>query len=221
MQSKQGDRQRFSDENRASVFDISPLVTDEQRAAAAVLLGEAMRDNPLHVRVFGADPVRRQQRLSRFMGPLLRHVQAHGGLLGACAQGDLIGVLGMMQPGHCRPSWPAALRLAAVTVTTNPPGGTWRIGRWLAAWARHDPPEPHWHIGPLAVLPAYRGRGTGRRLMTHCCRRLDSLAATAWLETDLEINVALYETLGFTVIRRERVLGVANWFMRRGPVQEA
>ncbi len=199
--------------------DIRALASAEQRAAAAALLADGMRDNPVHVQAFGADPVRRQRRLSRFLGELVRHVQAHDGLLGAFSQSELIGVLGMMKPGHCRPSWPSAVRLAAVIVTTNPPIGTWRVARWLAAWARLDPREPHWHIGPLAVLSAQRRQGVGRRLMTHCCRRLDALAATAWLETDLEINVAFYETLGFVVVRQERVLGVPNWFMRRLPAQ--
>ncbi len=53
--------------------------------------------------------------------------------------------------------------------------------------------------------------------MMRCCRHVDALAATAWLETDLAINAAFYETLGFAVIRHEPVLGVPNWFMRRPP----
>ncbi|MHA6645551.1 GNAT family N-acetyltransferase [Mesorhizobium sp. A623] len=60
---------------------------------------------------------------------------------------------------------------------------------------------------------AYRRRGIGRYLMSRCCRRMDELSVTAYLETDLAINVAFYETLGFVVIRREFVLGVPNWFM--------
>lgn len=197
--------------------EITQLASGEQRAAAAVVLADAMRDNPLHVRAFGADPARRRQRLWRFIDQLLRHVQSHGSLLGAHAQGELIGVLGMMKPGCCRPSRLAALRLAGAIVASNPPLGAWRIARWLAAWARNDPAESHWHIGPLAVVAANRRQGVGRRLMVHCCRHLDSLAATAWLETDLAINAGFYETLGFATIRHEPVLGVPNWFMRRAP----
>lgn len=196
---------------------ITELVSDAQRAAAAVLLADAMRDNPLHVVAFGADPARRRRRLWRFLDQVLRHVQAHGTLLGACAQGELIGVLGMMKPGCCRPSPLASLRIAAVLVASNPPLGVWRIARWLATWARHDPSEMHWHIGPLAVLPAYRRQGVGRRLMSQCCRQLDSLGAVAWLETDLAINARFYETLGFVTVRHESVLGVPNWFMHRTP----
>jgi ribosomal protein S18 acetylase RimI-like enzyme len=200
--------------------EITELASGAQRAAAAaVVLADAMCDNPLHVQAFGADPARRRQRLWRFIDEVARHVQSHGTLLGAYAQGELIGVLGMMEPGACRPSLPAALRLAAVVVTSNPPLGAWRIARWLAAWARNDPSESHWHIGPLAVVAAYRRQGVGHRMMMHCCRQLDSLAAAAWLETDLAINAGFYETLGFTTIRHEPVLGVPNWFMRRMPVE--
>ncbi len=198
-------------------FEITELRSGAQRAAAAVLLADAMRDNPLHVQAFGADPARRRRRLGRFMEPLVRHVQSHGSLLGACAQGELIGVLGSMQPGGCRPAGWAALRFAAVVAARNPPLGAWRIARWLAAWARHDPCEPHWHIGPLAVASAYRRQGVGRHLMEHCCRRLDTLAAVAWLETDLAINAGFYESLGFATVRQGPVLGVPNWFMRRAP----
>lgn len=177
-----------------------------------------MLDNPLHVQAFGADPARRLRRLQRFLGLTVRHVRAHGILLGACAHGELVGVLGMMKPGGCRPTGLNALRFAVVIVTGNPPRGVWRIRRWLAAWARNDPAEPHWHIGPLAVLPAFRRRGVARRLVLHCCRHVDALVASAWLETDLSINAAFHETLGFAVIRHEPVLDVPNWFMRRPPL---
>lgn len=53
--------------------------------------------------------------------------------------------------------------------------------------------------------------------MMQCCRHMDAHAATAFLETDLAINVAFYETLGFVVVRRDSALGVTNWFMSRSP----
>lgn len=196
--------------------DIRALTPDELRAATA-LLAHGMRDNPLHVRVFGTDPERRGRRLIRFLDPLVAYVHAHGAVLGAYVKGELIGVLGMMEPGGCRPALMDALRLASMIVASNPPDGALRILRWLATWARNDPAWPHWHIGPMTVDPAYRRRGIGRHLMTHCCRQMDALAATAYLETDTKTNVAFYETLGFAVIKHERVLGVPNWFMSRPP----
>ena len=184
---------------------------------AVALLAEGMRDNPLHVKVFGVDPSRRQQRLHRFLAQLAGHIHANGTLLGAWLHGELIGVLGRLMPGRCRPGRTETLRMAGAIIASNPPLGVWRIHRWLSAWARNDLPEPHAHIGPLAVLPAWRRQGVGRELMMQCCQRLDTLGVVAWLETDLAINVDFYQTLGFVVARRESVMGVPTWHLRREP----
>jgi ribosomal protein S18 acetylase RimI-like enzyme len=176
-----------------------------------------MGDNPLHVRVFGDEPARRQRRLSRFLRLLITYVHSNGNVLGAYVQGELIGVLGMIQPGRCRPMLRDRLRLGLVLLTSVPPTVLLRIHRWLSGWERHDPLESHWHIGPFAVLPAYRRRGIGRCLMMECCQRMDALKAMAWLETDLEINVTFYQTLGFAMIKQDLVLGEPSWFMSRSP----
>ncbi|MHA6646290.1 GNAT family N-acetyltransferase [Mesorhizobium sp. A623] len=184
---------------------------------AAAILANGMLDNPLHVEVFGTDPDRRHRRLLRFLGHLVAYVQSNGEVLGAYVQDEIIGVLGMIKPGRCRPALTDTLRFAGIIAASNPPAGIFRIRRWLAAWARNDPAGPHWHIGPLAVGPAHRRRGIGRHLMMRCCQRMDALAATAYLETDLAINVAFYESLGFVVTGHETVLGVPSWFMTRPP----
>lgn len=187
----------------------------DELGAMTVLLAEGMRENPLHAKVFGADVERRRRRLHRFLGLLVTHVHSNGTLLGAWVDGELMGVVGMMMPGRCRPRRKETLRMAGAIIVSNPPLGAWRIHRWLSAWARNDPSEPHAHIGPLAVSPAWRRRGVGRALMTQCCRRVDAIGAIAWLETDRAINVAFYKTLGFVVARHESRLGVPTWYMRR------
>ena len=197
-------------------LEIRELTTGDLREAAAVL-ASGMRDNPLHVEVFGTRSHKREMRLLRVLGHLIVYVHANGQVLGAFLCGKMVGVLGMIAPGRCRPAPTELLRFASVIVASNPPGGVWRVLRWLAAWARIDPSGPHWHVGPFAVRPPYRRRGIGRRLMSRCCQRMDALGASAYLETDLAINVAFYETLGFMVIRQEFVLGVPNWFMNRPP----
>lgn len=206
----------MDDHQSAAGFDIKVLACDELSRAVA-LLAEGMRDNPVHMQAFGADPQRRQRRLRRFLGHAVGYVGSNGMLLGAYAHGELVGALGMLEPGHCRPGRMQTLAFACFIIGGNTPACAWRIRHWLAAWARNDLREPHWHLGPLAVLPAWRRQGAGRCLMLQCCRRLDALGATAWLETDREINVAFYETFGFTVTRHEPVLGATNWFMRRPP----
>jgi len=202
------------------VIDIRDLAPDSQHAAA-MLLAEGMRDNPLHVRMYGPNPARRERRLRRFLGHLIAYVGSNGRLIGAYSQDELVGVLGMIQPGRCRPAGLDRLRFAGVILADNPPHAVLRIGRWLAAWARNDPPEPHWHLGPMAVRPEFRRQGIARRLAKRGCAHIDSLGDAAFLETDLAINAAFYESLGFVVIRHEPVLGVPNWFMRRAPHPDA
>ncbi|MEO9229714.1 MAG: GNAT family N-acetyltransferase [Devosia sp.] len=189
----------WSDQGNAGLpIDIRVLAPAELHTAG-MILATGMRDNPLHVRAFGAGPGRRQHRLQRFLGKLLVHVHTHGTLLGADVRGERVGVLGMLKPGWCRLTPLDTLRLAGVIGTGNPPAVTWRICRWLTAWAHNDPSTPHWRVGPLAVLPAWRRRGVGRSLMQQCCQRVDARAASAWLETDLAVNAIFYATFGFLI----------------------
>lgn len=197
------------------------ILAPKQLERATTVLANGMLDNPLHVAAFGDDPVRRHQRLKRFLGQLTAYVLANGWLLGAYVDEELVGVLGMMEPSRCRPGLVEKLSFAGVVIASNPPANAARIGRWLTAWARNDPDEPHWHIGPLAVVPTQRRQGLGRRLMSHCYARIDERSAPAYLETDLAINVAFYGTLGFEVVKRQAILGVQNWFMVRPPRAEA
>lgn len=193
---------------------IRALGPDELPAAAA-LLAAGMLHNPLHVKVFGADPDRRQRRLRRFLDPLTAYVHANGEVLGAHVQDELVGVLGMIAPGRCRPGLRERLSFARALLTAAPPPTLLRMQCWLAAWALEDPADPHWHIGPLAVQPEFRRRGIGRRLMTRCVEKVDAAGTMAWLETDLEINAEFYRTLGFVVAAKRNVLGVPVWFMSR------
>lgn len=205
---------RAGDDLALDIRVISPGKLD----VAARLLAHAMLNNPLHIEIFGSDSEQRERRLLRFFGLVLPYVQANGEILGAYIQGELTGVLGMIKPGRCRPTWADKLWIGPLIAASNPPAVTLRIVQWLMAWSRNDSTVPHWHIGPLAVLPAYRRRGIARRLMTHCCQCMDALGAVACLETDLEVNVGFYQTLGFAVRKQVDVLGVPNWFMCR-PVE--
>lgn len=193
------------------------VLTPDDLPAAGTILADGMIDNPMHLRVFRGNRDVRRRRLLRFLNHLVVYVHSNGAVLGAYVQGELVGVLGMIKPGKCRPTVMDRLHFAAAILTSAPPGNLLRIHRWLAEWARNDPSEPHWHIGPMAVKHDYRRRGIGRRLMIHCCRHMDVLEASAWLETDLVINVVFYRSLGFDVVRKARVLGVSNWFMSRAP----
>jgi GNAT superfamily N-acetyltransferase len=63
-------------------------------------------------------------------------------------------------------------------------GALLRVLRWAGDWANRDPITPHWHLGPVAADPSFRGRGFGGALVTDFCARVDHAGASAYLETD-------------------------------------
>jgi ribosomal protein S18 acetylase RimI-like enzyme len=87
--------------------------------------------------------------------------------------------------------------------------------RWLGAWARHDPEERHWHLGPAAVDEGLQRMGVGSLLMEVFRAQMDAAGEGAYLETDKPANVRFYERFGFEVAGEQDVLGNPNWFMRK------
>lgn len=173
-----------------------------------------MADNPTHEAVFGKAASGRDRKLEQLMAVVVSRVQSRGHLVGAWDGEDLVGLVGMLPPGRCGLSGPAALRMATRLVPGLTPASAWRLVRWQLAWHRHHPRTPHWHMGPFAVDPAHRGR-LGVRLIRACVQRLDTQPAPAYLETDKPRNVALYRHFGFRVVSEDRVVGVPGWFMWR------
>ena len=194
--------------------DIGAL-SNEQLNTAARLCARSMRDNPIHVRVFGAEPERRLRRLQRFFSGLLPYVQRKGLLLAAHEGKNLIAVCGLLPPGHCLPKRTETLRLLPSLLASNSPAGLLRLRHWLGTWARNDLREPHWHLGPLLVDPPWQGRGVGSRMLAACLAHTDASGAVSYLETDRPVNVAFYEGFGFCTVAQLTVLGVPNWLMRR------
>jgi GNAT superfamily N-acetyltransferase len=194
--------------------EVGDLPAAEVPEAVAVL-ARGMRDNPLHVAAFGADPERRRRRLVRFFRAFFRVMRTQTPLAAHDA-GTLVGVTGIAPPGTCQPGILDELRLLPAVLTMGPATSA-RIMRWVAAWAAHDPTEPHSHLGPLAVDAHLQGRGIGTRILAEYCARLDRAGELAYLETDKPVNVRIYERHGFRVVGEERVIGVPNWFMRREP----
>lgn len=174
-----------------------------------------MRDNPIHERAFGTDPARRESVLTKlFTGVLASHV-VKGQILGAFADGALVGVCSMVPPGTCKLSGLDKLRMVPTLVGAGGVASALRSLSWASAWARHDPDSPHWHLGPVGVERALQGKGIGGALLRVFCARMDAERASAYLETDKRENVSIYERFGFRTIAEDRVLGITNWFMAR------
>ena len=195
---------------------IAPL-QDASVADAARLLAGSMRDNPLHLRVFGDDRMRLEPLLSVAFARLLHRQMRTGHVLGAYEGDALVGVAAMVAPGQCGLPLPERLAMLGVLVRGGALHRLPRVARWLQAWKRHDPDFDHWHLGPAAVVRARQGRGVGSRLMAEVCARLDQARGIGYLETDKPENVRLYRRGGFEVVAEQRVLGVPNWFMLRQP----
>lgn len=76
--------------------------------------------------------------------------------------------------------------------------------RTRALLTRQEPqePPPVGHILNIAVDPAFRGQGLGKRLLEYAlqyCRRLGADQVELEVRTDNEIAIALYQKYGFEV----------------------
>jgi GNAT superfamily N-acetyltransferase len=187
----------------------------EELGVAAAVLGRGMRDNPLHQQVFGADPAHRESALRRLFTVVLAQERLKGAILGAFSGETLVGVCGMAQPGRCQPGAREKLSLLRALV----PGNSWTSVlaalRWSSAWARHDPPAAHWHLGPVGVERDFQRQGIGTALLAAFAERMDSARTLAYLETDKPVNLPFYERFGFKLTAEAVVVGVPNWFMIR------
>lgn len=178
------------------------------------MLARGMRDNSVHVAVFGTDPVKRQRLLRKLFGlmarnpEILRHAR-----VARLADGTTAGLLA---PGTCQPK-PIQRLLMIPGVLSLGPGNGRRVMSWGGAWSNYDPDTRHWNVGPLAVDAHLQGRGIGSALMRDVCTALDNAGEAAYLETDKELNVRFYERFGFEVIGEEPVLATTSWYLLRKP----
>ena len=184
-------------------------------AMAAVVLARAMRDNPINVRVFAiADSERRTAALIPFFRAVLRIASGHGTILAAFSDGALAGVCAVARPRCCQPTFVEKARLSPVLLARGTRTLV-RVVAWTQAWADRDLPEPHWHLGPVAVAPEFQGRGIGGAMLAEFCANIAGRDEPSWLETDKPENVAFYRRFGFEVRGEADVLGVPCSFMER------
>ena len=195
---------------------IRTLNQDELTDAVATC-ALAMRDNPLHIKVFGRAEQKRHRRLRRFFPGMLAYVERKGWLYGAFIEQRLVGVFGVIAPGHCTPSLTDSIRLVPYMVSSNGVVGLLRLGIWLGSWAKLNPRTPHWHLGPLAVDPAWQGQGIGWQLLEYVIEQTHKAEPSVplYLETDKEENVRYYTKFGFYTVGTPMILGTQSWLMLR------
>ena len=181
--------------------------------AACKLLGLAFADNPSTLAVTRGDRAKAQRiiqagvRVAK-LGRKFSHV------LIAEKVGRIVGVLNAAEWPNCQ------MRLGEKFRTA--PGMAWVLGsalprqlKLLSLRSNQDPPRTHWHLGPIGVDPQLQGHGIGKALLAGFLKMVDEQGSHAYLETDVDRNVALYESFGFEIIAQADFEGVNNRFMWR------
>ncbi|HXG50925.1 MAG TPA: GNAT family N-acetyltransferase [candidate division Zixibacteria bacterium] len=174
------------------------------------VLAEAFVTNPLHRSAFGEGRLD-QNRLFFRIG--LRHM-FRGDAFVARDEEGICGYVHFTYSPHCLPP-PEEIPSMAASLLRPLGDSVPKIIQWFARWCRLDPDEPHVHLGPIGVAPEKQGRGIGSALMKCYLERLEHGNFPGYLETDREENVGFYEKFGFTVRRKEVLIGAPTWYMWR------
>lgn len=182
---------------------------------AAALLGAAFETNPNSLAIAGGEPAgaRRFMEVSARLAVLRRR---RARVLVAHRGERMVGVLHGSEAPYCQLS---ALEKLVVAPRLLAALGTsvLRVLKLQAVWAKHEPDQSHWHLGPIGVLPDSQGQGVGSRLLEAFLMEVDQRHGAAYLETDVDRNVVLYERFGFRIRAEDDFLGVSNRFMWREP----
>ena len=64
----------------------------------------------------------------------------------------------------------------------------------------YHPPEPHWYLPMIGVLPDKQGRGYGSALLTRALEQCDEEGALAYLEASSPKSLPLYHRHGFQAL---------------------
>jgi ribosomal protein S18 acetylase RimI-like enzyme len=176
------------------------------------LLGDAFVANPLHRAAFGEGRLDQNRAFFRIG---LRHMFRGQSFIAIDTDHDQVcGYVHFNAWPHCLPA-PEELPRAVATQLQPLGEAIPQVIRWFARWCHLDPTEPHVHLGPIGVAPNQQRRGVGTALMARYIEFLDQEKAAGYLETDRDENVAFYSKFGFSIRRREEVIGAQVWYMWR------
>jgi len=185
--------------------NISLMEINDIQESARVL-SVAMLNNPLHDAVFQGQGEKDRLEIEKMFNDLF--LQLPGIVFLAKEKQNIIGAMRMKS---CQGS--KATEDPKESKEENDLG--WRKSVWHTEWARRDPMEQHWHLGPIGVLPSHQGSGIGSLLMDRFCREVDACSAKAYLETEGDKNVRFYKKFGFEIISKSIIFNVENRYMER------
>lgn len=193
-----------------SQIDVVPMAAQQTQDAVSVL-ARAFVTNPLHVAAFGPANLAANEAFFR-TGLAVMKGEKHLAVDGS----RILGVVHWVGSPGCQVSFLEKLRMIPRMVSGLGVPSSMKVISWVSTWAKHDPNEPHSHLGPIAVEPEAQGRSIGTTLMQRYCADLDRTGMVGYLETDRPENVDFYRRFGFEVSQTTPVLGVETYFMRRG-----
>jgi GNAT superfamily N-acetyltransferase len=189
-------------------FKISFLEKGDISRASRVL-SEAMLKVPIHIAVFQGQGEKELKIIEKMFFELLSDLPGITFLARIDTQ-----IVGVMRMKSCD-----GRKVSNERVQTEDLNNLhWRKSNWHREWARHDPLNQHWHLGPVGVLPSHQGKGVGTKLLNRFCQEVDACLAPAYLETDTDKNVQFYERFGFQVVGETEIFDVKNRYMWRHPV---
>jgi ribosomal protein S18 acetylase RimI-like enzyme len=92
-----------------------------------------------------------------------------------------------------------------------------RLGKCLDGRHKLHAPEKHWYLYVLGVDPSFQGQGNARKLLQPRLAELDRDGLAAYLETNQERNVSLYQHFGFNLVEEFTLPGteLVTWAMKR------
>jgi ribosomal protein S18 acetylase RimI-like enzyme len=161
-----------------------------------LLAGSFAQDPQLSWLLEGATT--RERRLAKFFSIYLHDALSYGALDVATESSTnmFLGAAAWMPPGKrfaslfrqlvCIPRF--------VSIFGRRLGAASELARKLS---KVRPVEPHWYLAVLGVDVTSQGRGVGASLVRAGLRRADDAGCGAYLETNKESNVLIYEHLGF------------------------
>lgn len=173
------------------------------------VLSEAMLKVPLHIEVFQGHCEKERKLIEKMFFELFSDLPGITFLARMNRQ-----IVGVMRMKSCNGSKVSN----ELTQTGDVTNLDWRKSYWHNEWARHDPLDQHWHLGPVGVLPSHQGKGIGTKLLSRFCQDVDECLSPAYLETDTDRNVRFYERFGFEVVKETEIFDVKNRYMWRPPV---
>ena len=186
-------------------FSITFLEKSDISESSKVL-SEAMLNVPLHIAIFQGHGEKERKMIENIFFELLRDFPGITFLARINRQ-----IVGVMRMKSCNGS-----KVTNENAQTGDVANLeWRKSYWQNEWARHDPLEQHWHLGPVGVLPSHQGKGIGTKLLSRFCQEVDACLSPAYLETDTDKNVRFYKRFGFEVVKETEIFDVKNRYMWR------